>query len=271
MIFGENRARFVRMAEWIWGRRKFLKLGAAVAFGGIVDPRGMAREVFSSGESTAVRPNWSCDELLVPVKKVAVDKPMVALTLDDGWARRDQILDMLVDQKAGATFFILGKVAERNPDFIKRAYASEKIELGNHTYSHKALAGWDNETIAYEIDMAEYVLANIIGKAVTMPYLRPPYGSRNDRSIAVAAERGDRNIIWNIAGDTDRSWSAEQLVGLYLGQLDSQRNPWGSIMVMHFSPRVADALPYIISGIRERSMEPVSLSTLFANSSGVLS
>ncbi len=225
----------------------------------------------SSETSVATRPNWSRDELLVPVRRVVTDTPMVALTLDDGWARRDQILDTLVNQKVGATLFVLGVVAEKNPDFIKRAYTSEKIELGDHTYTHKALAAWDNETDAYEIDMAEYVLAKIIGKPVTMPYLRPPYGSRNDRSIRLAAERGYRNIIWNIAGDTDRSWSADQLISLYLGQLDSQKNPWGSIMVMHFSPRVADALPQIIDGIRVRGMEPVSLSTLFANSSGVVS
>ncbi len=53
------------------------------------------------------------------------DKKKIALTFDDGpdpaWTA--QILDELKKAGVHATFFVIGKNAEANPDILKREYA----------------------------------------------------------------------------------------------------------------------------------------------------
>ena len=46
-----------------------------------------------------------------------------------------QILDILNEYNIKATFFVIGNLAEKNPDMIKRIN-EEGHAIGNHTYSH---------------------------------------------------------------------------------------------------------------------------------------
>lgn len=60
----------------------------------------------------------------------------VALTFDDGPSDyTEELLDGLKKYGAKATFFVLGKRAEKHPDTIKRIY-SEGHLLGNHSFEH---------------------------------------------------------------------------------------------------------------------------------------
>ena len=65
--------------------------------------------------------------------------PRIALTFDDGpspaWTR--DILSILRAQKARATFFLLGKHVDENPE-IALGRAAEH-EIGCHSYGRRAL------------------------------------------------------------------------------------------------------------------------------------
>ena len=71
------------------------------------------------------------------VTSVATERPMVALTFDDGpdplWTPR--VLDVLRSHGAKATFFVVGENAERHPDVMQRIHA-EGHGLGNHSQHH---------------------------------------------------------------------------------------------------------------------------------------
>ena len=59
------------------------------------------------------------------------------LTFDDGPSLKATplILDILNEYDIKATFFVLGSMAENNPDMLKRIH-EEGHKIGNHSYSH---------------------------------------------------------------------------------------------------------------------------------------
>ena len=64
---------------------------------------------------------------------------LCALSFDDGpSANTPQILDILAAHNIPATFFVLGRNAERHPDLVQRIH-DEGHEIGIHTYSHPNL------------------------------------------------------------------------------------------------------------------------------------
>lgn len=216
-------------------------------------------------ELKSSRPEWSKEVLLSPVFKGPSDRPLVALTVDDGYFNRNEILDTLIREDVSATFLIIGSVMDSDPSFIKRAQESGKITWGNHTYTHGDLTRKSVPEIRNELARTEASLKRIAG-ATTIPLMRPPGGSRNSASITAAADAGFRTFMWNVSGDAGGQWTAsnpEALVNYYMGLLDRQVNPWGSIILTHFRPATSAALPSMIREIRKRGMEPVSLDRLY--------
>ena len=63
----------------------------------------------------------------------------IALSFDDGPSvYTSQVLDILDRHGAKATFFVVGRNAELNPQLMRRAVESGH-EIGNHTWSHTSL------------------------------------------------------------------------------------------------------------------------------------
>src|SRR3954447_24730808 len=75
-----------------------------------------------------------------PITRLRTADRAVALTFDDGPnpAATPAILDALKARGVRATFFILGRHAERWPDLVARV-ASEGHAVGNHGYFHRKL------------------------------------------------------------------------------------------------------------------------------------
>lgn len=211
------------------------------------------------------RPKWPKEVLQNPVFKGPSNRPLVALTVDDGYFNRNEILDTVVREEISATFLIIGSVMDSDPSFIKRAQESGRITWGNHTYTHGDLTGKSTTEIQSELSRTEKSLNKITG-ATTIPFMRPPGGARSNASITAAANAGFRTFIWNVSGDAGTQWTAsnpQALVNYYMGLLDRQANPWGSIILTHFRLATSAALPMMIREIRKRDMEPVSLDKLY--------
>ncbi|RPA72947.1 glycoside hydrolase/deacetylase [Ascobolus immersus RN42] len=110
----------------------------------------------------------------------------VALTYDDGpYIYTTELLDMLKEYNAKATFFItginLGKgsiddEATGYPAIIRRMVA-DGHQIASHTWSHADLSTLDEATRRSEMIKLEMALRNILGYIPT--YMRPPYSSCN--------------------------------------------------------------------------------------------
>ena len=127
---------------------------------------------------------------------------LCALTFDDGPSTNTtQLLDMLSEYGIPATFFLLGKQAERHPDLVRRILA-EGHEVGNHSYSHPNLRMLSPEKKMHEIGQTDAILRSL---GASPAFLRPPYGAYDNQTVAVAESLGLGIMLWSL---DSRDWKS---------------------------------------------------------------
>lgn len=124
--------------------------------------------------------NQSLIRKAVSLYAVDPDKPMVALTYDDGPYRpvTNSIIKTLKKHDARATFFIVGSRVAEFEDCIRKA---DKIgcEIANHTFEHTKLTGTKKKTIRSEVSKTNKAVEAIIGKSPAL--VRAPGGAVDDK------------------------------------------------------------------------------------------
>ncbi len=192
----------------------------------------------------------------------------VALTFDAGAASEPAplILDALGKYHVHVTFFLTGKWAEENPDLVRRM-AAEGHEFGNHTYSHPHLLSLDEEAVREEIERTERIVRELAGQS-TRPYLRPPYGERNQALLDLLAEEGYISIYWTVDSldSVGEPKSADFLLKRVTHPTDARGNPMdldGAIILMHVgNATTAEALPAILEWFQREGYRVVRVSEI---------
>lgn len=119
-----------------------------------------------------------------PIANSKSDK-IVYLTFDDGPSNNitPQILDTLKKNDVKATFFVLGRMCERNPDMLKRI-KSEGHCIANHSYSHnyKYLYSSTNNFIS-DITKCNDTIVSIIGPDYNTKLVRFPGGAFSKKML----------------------------------------------------------------------------------------
>jgi peptidoglycan/xylan/chitin deacetylase (PgdA/CDA1 family) len=127
----------------------------------------------------------------------------LALTFDDGpnpaWTPR--LLDILATHQVQATFFLVGRYAEAEPELVRRIVAAGHL-IGNHSWSHVNLALTAASRVKEELTRTSQTLEQIAG--VPVRYFRPPFGARRPVVFLIARSLGMVPVLWN-AMTTD--WS----------------------------------------------------------------
>jgi peptidoglycan-N-acetylglucosamine deacetylase len=188
----------------------------------------------------------------------------VALTFDACSTRKPseydgRVTQVLVDTKTPATIFLGGKWIHEEEKHARYLASLPQCELGNHTYLHPHLTKVPDNEIRAELRQTQAELLKITGRAATL--FRPPYGEYDERVVKIAAELGLTTIEYDLAsGDPAQSATKEKLVA-YVSSMARH----GSIVVMHINRRgwhTAEALPDIISNLRKRGFQLVTVSEL---------
>lgn len=195
----------------------------------------------------------------------------IALTFDDGPATwTEPILETLRAHGARATFFVIGSVAQQQPDLIRRI-ASDGHEVGNHTWSHPALARTcDDRRVREELERTNAALTAILGSPPTR--FRAPYYDVDERVERVAATlglahtRGDiRPPDWHpgakaalIAAMVVKQIGAGCVVGLHDGY------PPGHEDEGRTRRPTVDAVAAIVPALVQRGFDLVTASELLA-------
>lgn len=168
----------------------------------------------------------------------------VVLTFDDGPDPRatPQVLDLLDRHDARATFFLIGRHAERHPalveDIVRRGHRIE-----NHTYHHRHdFAFRWYRGLAREIDRAQHTLEGLSGRRPV--YFRAPAGMRNPFLDAVLVHRGLRLVSWTHRGFDAVDYDADRIVHRL-----THGTRGGDILLLHdgHGPRDRDGRPLILS------------------------
>lgn len=195
-----------------------------------------------------------------PVRRVSTEEKRIAITFDDGPSeeKTKEILSILAENDAKATFFVIGKNAEAHPDRIREIHEAGH-EIGNHTWSHRYLTKMKADEIREEVSKTEEILTEICGEEPRV--FRPPGGYYSADSVALIEEMGYRCVLWSV--DT-RDWtmnSAEKIC-----QLVQNGTGCGDIILFHdlADKRLStpDALQTILPQLREEGYQFVTVSEL---------
>ncbi|WP_244434235.1 polysaccharide deacetylase family protein [Azospirillum sp. B506] len=179
---------------------------------------------------------------------------LCALTFDDGPHRTvtRQILDILNQEGVRATYFPVGRIAERQGDLIHDFIVSGH-EIGNHSLTHSDLRKMDAAGARYEIAETNRILRGFGANPVLF---RPPYGRYSNELLTIAREEHMGSVLWSV--DT-RDWqvrNADKIVS----QIKLAGLP-GNVFLMHSTyASTAQALPRVIAELKGKGCEFVTLS-----------
>lgn len=194
------------------------------------------------------------DEILFePTKIIDPNKPMVALTFDDGPNKyTEQLLDALKEYNCSATFFVLGSMVDKFPVALQRMVL-EGHEIGNHTMDHRQLTKLSEKEILKEVEDTQHAIESIVHIYPTL--VRPPYGSKNE---TVSRILDYDLILWDL--DT-RDWASKDTQKIIEVTLNNVRDK--DIILMHdIYPTSVQAAIELIPLLQERGYQLVTVSEL---------
>lgn len=189
----------------------------------------------------------------VMVRQIDLNRPMAALTYDDGPSQyTSAILDLLEQHGSAATFFVVGQRVNSYPDILRRA-CSLHCEIGNHTYSHKTLTKISVPEIQSQVNMTNDAVRAITG--ISPVVMRPPGGGHNG---TVEGSVGMPLILWSIDTLDWRTRNAARTQAAALQYISD-----GDIVLMHdLYPQTAEASSVIIPELVGRGYQLVTVSEL---------
>lgn len=106
------------------------------------------------------------------IHAVSTHERIVALTFDDGPndVYTPQLLQVLADENVVATFFVVGKYLERNPD-VGRAIVEQGHQLASHGWDGQVLAGQSIDAVEASLLRTDAEIFAVGGPA--NPVFRP--------------------------------------------------------------------------------------------------
>ena len=202
------------------------------------------------GETTA---GGACGDAACP--DAGSHPPMVALTYDDGphAVYTDQILDILEEHGAVATFFEVARNLPNAPDAVRRA-AAMGCEVGSHSYRHADLGRMDQAGQQADQEAADALFQQVLGTTPTL--LRPPYGSMNKTLKTTCG----RSIV---------TWSIDIRIGLcknaatVVQRVQAQSKLDGQVILLHsIYPSTVEATKTLVPWLQEQGYQLVTVSEL---------
>jgi peptidoglycan/xylan/chitin deacetylase (PgdA/CDA1 family) len=196
--------------------------------------------------------------VLADLPPAADGTPRVALTFDDGPNpdATPRVLDALGEAGVRATFFVLGRHAERWPELVARA-AAEGHQVANHGYYHRKLHDRSPGYVRRDLMLGMAALDRAAG--VRPRFFRAPHGFRSPWVTAIAGSLGQRTVGWSL-GVWD---SARPGVDAIVRRTVDGARP-RSIVLLHdgdgYDPagdraQTAAALPRIVAELRGRGYD----------------
>ncbi|HVW78090.1 MAG TPA: polysaccharide deacetylase family protein [Alloacidobacterium sp.] len=156
-----------------------------------------------------------------------------ALTYDDGPndPYTQQLLDLLAQHQARATFFLIGRFVRQRPD-IARAIRAAGHLVGNHTTTHPVLLFESPKRVHQELAECNAAIEDALGEPVR--YFRPPHGARRPDVLRAARELGLTPVLWNAMGYDWKPTTADAvLANLQKGIRRNRRKGVGSNLLLH--------------------------------------
>src|SRR5437762_967704 len=199
---------------------------------------------------------------------------MIALTFDDGPDARytPALLDILKQENVPATFFVIGKNGQAEPDLLRRI-VNEGHEVGNHTFTHPNLGEIPGRMTDLELNATQRLIESITGRSTVL--FRPPYFGDAEADTPEEVEPAIRAQKLNYVivglridpGDWKPGVTADEIVKRTIDKPED-KNPEtrGQVVLLHDSggerEATVEALPTLIHELRDRGFKFVAVSDL---------
>jgi peptidoglycan/xylan/chitin deacetylase (PgdA/CDA1 family) len=199
--------------------------------------------------------------------RAGAERRAVALTLDDGPdpSVTPAVLDLLAAAGCRATFFALGRAAERHPAIVARL-VDEGHELGNHGWQDRPARALAAAEFEADLMSAHEVLA----EHAPVSLMRPGSGLIRADQRRALRRRGYCCVLGSVY-----PLDAHLPQGPALGALVARWARPGDIVVLHEGPRsrvrVVAMLAAALEGLRERGLEATTVGGLLASREAVTS
>lgn len=214
---------------------------------GITADKGVVQEVVN------------CEVVCRSVSPDKKGKKYVALTFDEGPSENtQQIVKILQEKGAGATFFLSGDAVKKRSDAVK-AIARAGFDIGSNSYSDVDLSGLSGDDLRNQLTRG----FDAISKAadVSTALLRPPYGAFSEQDWAQAMDLVSVVVTWNIDSGDWTLPGAQAVADTVVGSVSN-----GNIVLLtdnsSTSAQTVEALPLIIDRLQAEGYELLSLSDL---------
>lgn len=185
---------------------------------------------------------------------------VIALTFDDGpdAVYTPKILDLLDVYDAKATFFVVGKQAEKYPEIVSRQYF-DGHEIANHTYSHPYSS--TTKELENELRKTDKIIHDITGMYPAL--FRPVGGNYSESIINTAADNGFTVIMWSWHQDTE-DWKEPGVDRIVNKVLKGARA--GDVVLFHDAggnrSQTVQALDEILLALKKEGYEFVTVTEL---------
>ena len=193
----------------------------------------------------------------VPIYNVKTEEKIVALTFDAAWGadKTENIIKILMDNKVGGTFFLVGFWVDKYPELVKKIDSSG-LDIGNHSKNHLNMPKLSNDQMNEELTYVNDEVYKLIGKKPK--FFRAPFGDYSNEVIDIAKNNNLQPIQWDVDSLDWKGISSREIVSRVLNKVKN-----GSIILCHNnSDHILEALPVLILELKNRGFKMVNLSKL---------
>ncbi|HLR07974.1 MAG TPA: polysaccharide deacetylase family protein [Bacillota bacterium] len=206
-----------------------------------------------------IPPEISLEDLPAsPIYRGHPEKEMVTFLINVSWGTEyiPHILEVLKEKQVKATFFIEGKWAKENAEYVKMI-ADEDHIIGNHAYDHPDMARLSSQEITEQIEHTNAIIKSIIDEEPK--WFAPPSGSYNNEVVKIADDLDMETIMWTV--DTI-DWKNPS-VSVMIDRVMNHIHP-GATILMHPTASVTRGLDELIDRIQQQGFRTGSIENLLS-------
>jgi len=201
----------------------------------------------------------------------------IVLTFDDGPDPEftPQILDILKREHCPAAFFVVGSMAEKNIQILRREF-DEGYEIGNHTYFHPDISTISLQRVNLELTATRRIIEAVTGRSTIL--FRPPYNADAEpqtlAEIIPVAEARRQSYITVGESIDPWDWYPGVTADSIIARVEAQKDA-GSFLLLHDAggetrEQTVKALPTIIHFFRSHGYQFTTIADVLHKSKAEL-
>ena len=182
----------------------------------------------------------------------------IALTFDDGPNHEftPKVLDLLKKEGIKATFFLIGKDAEKNIDLATDILRNGH-SIGAHSYSHRGYTDLCSAKKRAEIDKSVDILEKISNSKCRL--FRPPRGSLSISELLYCFRKGLVTVLWSVDSGDGKLKETKDILANLIGN----GTGCGDIILLHDDNNLTlSILPEVIGHFKKKGFEFVTVEEM---------